>query len=163
MSGALAKVRAEKDSSGTIRRAVDQAVRDVARAIVEETEGVRALPGALVRTVRARDAVYHVRGSLLDSRPGLAAESPPAVVVVIERAPAEAPPAEDIRKALGLTRKQAIVARLLAAGLTNTQIADRLSISRHTARHHTESIMARLGRRTRAGVAETVLGAGFDA
>ena len=162
MAGALAQVRAKNDTSGTIRRAVEQAVRDVARAIVEETEGVRPLPAALVRTIRAGAAVYHVRGSVFDSRAG-APESSPAVLVVVERAPAEPPPAEDIRKTLGLTPKQAVVARLLAAGLTNTQIADRLSISQHTARHHTESIMSRLGRRTRAGVAELVLGTGIGA
>ena len=166
MSGGLAAVRPKEtaaDDDNRVRRAVDRAVRAVARAIVEETEGVRPLPAALVRRIRTRDAVYHVHGSLLGSRNGQqTGDHLPAVLVVVERTPPEPPSTEEIRLCLGLTRKEAAVARLLAEGRTNTEIARRLYISQHTARHHTENLMAKLGFRSRTEVAEAVLTAGAE-
>jgi DNA-binding NarL/FixJ family response regulator len=153
MAGALARVQAETAVGTGIDAAVEQAIREVARALVEKTEGVRPLPAALTRTIRDGDAAYAVRGSLFHEHGGAS----PAVLVVVERTPAEPLPADDIRASLGLTRKQAIVARLLALRLTNTEISRSLSISEHTARHHTEAIMARLRCRSRAEVAELVL------
>ena len=152
MAGALARVRSETATVNGVRRTVEQVVREVARALIEETQGVRPLPGALSRTVPDGDSAYSVRGSFLDQpAPGV-----PAIVIVVERRPSDPPAAEEIRHGLGLTRKQATVARLLAVGLTNTQIAAELSISEHTARHHTENIMAKLGCRTRAAVAQAI-------
>lgn len=53
----------------------------------------------------------------------------------------------------GLTRRQTDVVRLLARGLSNKQIADRLAISRRTAEHHVQDIYLRIGASTRAGAA----------
>lgn len=44
-----------------------------------------------------------------------------------------------------LTPRQAAVAALLAEGLRNREIAERLAISTHTVRRHLESIFRRLG------------------
>jgi DNA-binding NarL/FixJ family response regulator len=44
----------------------------------------------------------------------------------------------------GLTRREAQVARLLARGRSNQAIARDLNISAHTARHHTQRILAKL-------------------
>lgn len=49
-----------------------------------------------------------------------------------------------------LTTRQAEVLELLAEGLTNAQIAERLFISPRTAEHHVSNILAALGLRTRA-------------
>jgi DNA-binding NarL/FixJ family response regulator len=49
----------------------------------------------------------------------------------------------------GLTRRQAQVLTLLADGLTNPEIADRLCISAKTAEHHVSAIMARFDAATR--------------
>jgi len=57
-----------------------------------------------------------------------------------------------------LTAAQRRVARLLAVGLANKEIAERLGLSRHTVRHHTESVLARLSVRSRAGVAAALSG-----
>ena len=54
----------------------------------------------------------------------------------------------------GLTRRQSQVLALLVDGLSNGQIAQRLSISTKTAEHHVAAIMARLGAETRHGAAE---------
>jgi len=53
----------------------------------------------------------------------------------------------------GLTRRETEVARLIAAGLATKEIAFRLEMSTHTARHHTERVFEKLGVRNRAGVA----------
>src|SRR6516225_11901232 len=52
-----------------------------------------------------------------------------------------------------LTRREREVAELVAAGLTNRQIAERLVISERTAEAHVEHIRAKLECRSRAQVA----------
>ena len=52
-----------------------------------------------------------------------------------------------------LTPRQLEVARLVAEGLTDREIADRLVISRRTAESHVQQILHRIGARTRAGIA----------
>ena len=70
----------------------------------------------------------------------------------VPSAPAAASPAPNISKltpqqivdACGLTVRQAEIALLIAEGRTNPEIAERLGISRFTARNHAEQILARL-------------------
>lgn len=50
----------------------------------------------------------------------------------------------------GLTRRELEVAILLSQGRTNTTIANTLHISTHTARHHTQRILSKLGVHSRA-------------
>ncbi len=50
----------------------------------------------------------------------------------------------------GLTEREVEVLRLLARGLSDRQIADRLTVSTHTAHHHVEHIYTKLGVTTRA-------------
>jgi DNA-binding response OmpR family regulator len=51
---------------------------------------------------------------------------------------------EQIMGACGLTLRQAEVALLIAEGRSNPEVAERLGISRFTARNHAEQILARL-------------------
>jgi DNA-binding NarL/FixJ family response regulator len=60
------------------------------------------------------------------------------------------PPGVESLRALGLTRRQAQVLRLLATGKQNEQIARELYISVATVRKHLEHIYARLGVSNRA-------------
>jgi DNA-binding response OmpR family regulator len=53
----------------------------------------------------------------------------------------------------GLTAQQARVARLLAEGLSNPEIAAALDISRFTARNHAREVLAKIGVPARARVA----------
>jgi DNA-binding CsgD family transcriptional regulator len=57
-----------------------------------------------------------------------------------------------IRDAHGLTARQAEVATLLAMRLSTEEIAERLGISMHTARHHVEMVLVRLGAHSRHDV-----------
>jgi DNA-binding NarL/FixJ family response regulator len=49
----------------------------------------------------------------------------------------------------GLTARQLEVLELLAEGLTNAEIADRLVVSPRTAEHHVAAVLAKLGATTR--------------
>jgi non-specific serine/threonine protein kinase len=56
----------------------------------------------------------------------------------------------------GLTSRQHEVAELVARGLTNKQIAQRLGISRYTAETHVRNILERLGAASRSEIASWV-------
>lgn len=53
---------------------------------------------------------------------------------------------------LGLTHREAQVARLLARRATNREIAEQLGMSPHTVRHHAENVFAKLGVHSRRAV-----------
>ena len=55
-----------------------------------------------------------------------------------------------MRVQYGLTFREAEVARLLIQGQSNSAIAQQLRISPHTARHHTQRILSKLGVHSRA-------------
>ena len=83
-------------------------------------------------------------------------------------APVAAPPDivgytdEELVRRFGLTPRQATVARMLARGLTNPEIAGALAISPITARNHVEQVLAKVGVSTRGRVAAAVRAA-YDA
>jgi DNA-binding NarL/FixJ family response regulator len=53
----------------------------------------------------------------------------------------------------GLTGRQLEVLSLLAAGLTNAEIAERLVVSTRTAEHHVAAVLTKLGASTRSEAA----------
>lgn len=55
--------------------------------------------------------------------------------------------------ALDITPRQRVVVELIAQGLRNREIAQRLGISLHTVRRHVEALLKRLGVPTRAAAA----------
>ena len=62
-----------------------------------------------------------------------------------------------------LTGRQREVATLVAAGLTNRQVAEQLGISRDGVKYHVSEILSRLGVSSRASVREALWGATADA
>jgi len=76
---------------------------------------------------------------------------PDAVGAVLTAAGRPAPARTD--RPDGLTDRQVEVLRLLAAGLSNPEIAARLVVSRRTAEHHVQDIYARIGVSSRAAAA----------
>lgn len=77
----------------------------------------------------------------------------PRTVLVVVHPSAAAVDDAAIRARWGLTRTQARVARLLAEGRCNGDVARAMHISPHTARHHTGQVLAKLGIVGRAQVA----------
>jgi DNA-binding NarL/FixJ family response regulator len=74
-------------------------------------------------------------------------------------APASTLASEDavrLRDRYGLTVREIEVTQLLLRGESNREIADRLNISEHTARHHTENVLGKLGIRSRAAIPRAV-------
>ena len=59
----------------------------------------------------------------------------------------------ELRERYGLTERQVAVARLLAEGCTNAEVAARLGLSFFTARNHAEQVMSKLRVSNRASVA----------
>ncbi len=110
-------------------------------------------PAPPTRDVRTAGATYRLRGTIL---PADATEAPLLVAVEPVGATALPPPAA-VRQRTGLTARETEVALLLAEGLSNAQVADRLFIAPKTARRHTENVLAKLEVATRAAVASALL------
>jgi DNA-binding NarL/FixJ family response regulator len=78
---------------------------------------------------------------------------PDAVSAVLEAAGRRSPRRRDNLRPGGLSERQIEVARLVAAGFSNPEIASRLVISRRTAEHHVQHIYAKIGASSRASAA----------
>ncbi len=102
-----------------------------------------------------------LRRALVAGRADTSAERPVAAAVVnAPREPAEVE--QMLSKRFELTPRQASVARLVADGLTNEEIAQQLGISRFTARNHVEQVLEKLDVSSRARVAALVHGGGLS-
>lgn len=98
-------------------------------------------PGSVRRRLRTPKGRFELTASLLP--PGMLQLSPTVLVTATNRSE-RLPTRAEVRERFGLTRRQAEVALLLAQRLSNTEIAERLFISPHTALRHTEAVMAKL-------------------
>jgi DNA-binding CsgD family transcriptional regulator len=124
-----------------------------AASIVREMSGFPTT--APVREVVSDNRRYRLEGHRLVNAPGTAG---PIVLVFVDAAAPEIPDDGELRERFGLTRKETAVARLIAQNQTNDQIAKELFISPHTARHHTERILAKLGANSRKEVRSALVG-----
>jgi DNA-binding CsgD family transcriptional regulator len=82
----------------------------------------------------------------------------PSVLVSMVPPPTDLCSTEQLGARFPLTRAQARVARLLAHGLRNGEIAERLYLSEHTVRHHIEQIRSKVGGHTRSAMAARLRG-----
>lgn len=99
-----------------------------------------------ISTARGR---YMLRATLL---PAGTCSTGPSVLVLARQLSATLPPAIELRARFGLTGREADVALHLAAGMTDDAIARRIGVSSHTARHHSEHVLVKLGLRSRKGL-----------
>jgi DNA-binding CsgD family transcriptional regulator len=81
-----------------------------------------------------------------------------AMVMMRRESIAAAPQAteQSLAERFGLTPQEARVAMLLAEHRSNRDIADRLGVSVHTARHHTERVLAKLDIHSRYDVRRVI-------
>jgi DNA-binding CsgD family transcriptional regulator len=119
-----------------------------ARYAVRATYGSEALWGisGVVLVSLEREAVV---ASLVDAPDGAAGR-------VAHDLGADALPLATLA-ALGFTVREAEVAQLLARRLSNAELAAALGVSVHTARHHTERVMQKLGVQKRRDVVTALL------
>ena len=158
-------------------RADLEAVAELQRAQAARLGGqepdVQALGGAAERFARIElpleegMARVELARTLAGHRPELAIESARAGLAIFERlgATRHADEAAGLLRELGapgrsaprtpgdLTRRENEVLELLAAGLSNPEIAERLVISPKTAEHHVGRVLSKLGVRNRAEAA----------
>jgi len=67
-----------------------------------------------------------------------------------EQTAARAAAASHLQIEYGMTPREIEVAMLIAEGCSNSVVAQRLGISPHTARHHTQRVLGKLGVHSRA-------------
>lgn len=131
--------------AGEIERGIRLASREAMRSAVRRSVEVE------VETLTGR---YRMRATMLLER--IKEISNRAVLVTIERAQVTLPSRDALIKRFGMTTREADVALLLARGARNTAIAAALHISPHTARHHTENVLGKLGVHARAEVSQAI-------
>lgn len=144
-----------REPAGTVlRRELQRMLASLAHAAHPRPElADRAARWPALRELHLPDARYRVRGCIVGADDVL--PRAPLLVAIEQMAP-EPPPKERLRDAFGLTDRESDVALLLAEGKSNAQIATALAISPHTARHHSESVMLKVGVGSRAQVAAIV-------
>ena len=87
---------------------------------------------------------------------GQAGPGPAGILVLLEPLFREPLPDAYLRERFGLTGQEVRVARQIAEGAHNDEVARRLGISPHTVRRHTEHVLDKLGIASRSQVAERI-------
>ncbi len=117
-------------------------------------EGKSDEPTTLTRVVRTEKAEYSLRGVHLGAEePG----SRSAVLVVLNQHYPEPVTDAELQQRFGLTPQEIRIARLVAEGKGNLEIASALSISRHTVRHHVGHVLLKLNVHSRTEVGPVLL------
>jgi DNA-binding CsgD family transcriptional regulator len=135
-------------------------IRQVAEAVIATLRPGEADPkdnrsDGTRREVATTVAAYRLRGKPVGRN---ALDHPSAVLVSLDRVAFEIPAPDSLRARYGLTVRELQVASLLMHRLSNKEIARMLSISPHTARHHTENVLTKLKVRSRKALRRLVAG-----
>jgi DNA-binding NarL/FixJ family response regulator len=120
--------------------------RDQVSQLVATFQELRAEGRSLMASLRS--SLYELRAQHARLHEDLNGR-PPGARPALEGTPH--PPATlQLRLDYGMTPREVEVALLLAQGCANSTVAARLGISRHTARHHTQRVLGKLGVHSRA-------------
>ncbi|MFL5578735.1 MAG: response regulator transcription factor [Gemmatimonadaceae bacterium] len=132
-------------AGATLRAALESAARSLARL----APGTAPRLGAPVDAARAASREVATPHGRFRLRATFAAEgvlgNAPHVVVAVEPVRAGPLTDADLQARFGLTDREIEIARLMADGLGNKEIAARLGVSFFTARNHAERVMGKLG------------------
>lgn len=101
------------------------------------------------REVRADGRVYRLRGTLAA---GWMPAGEPGVLVTAASEIVNPLTDLELRSRFGLSAREIEVARLVASGLSNAEVAERLGVSYFTARNHVERLLSKLGVANRSRV-----------
>jgi len=127
------------------------AVQVIALTSFQEKELVReALQagaiGYLLKNVSAEDLAAAIR----EAHAGRSTLAPEAIQALIQAETQDAVQARDLAESYGLTPREKEVLALMIEGLNNPGIAERLVVSRSTAKAHVSNILSKLGVSNRA-------------
>ena len=139
------------------REAIERGLREVARAAAEVGSHVAGIAQAALGNA-GEGVVATARGAyrLSASIAGDHGPPPHGVLVLVEPLFREPLADHELCERYRLTLQEIRIARALAEGLRNAEIARRLGISPHTVRRHTEHVLDKLGVASRAQVAERI-------
>ena len=152
VNSALAEVLREDEAHDAVVREMRRLALSLPRGAAAPSLTTKAWEQREVSTKIAR---YLLRGAAVDDTL-IGMEG--ARVVTVDRLSPRLPVATSLTRRFGLTACEAGVALLLSQGYSNLQIARKMAISPHTARHHTENVLLKLDVHSRAEVGPTVLG-----
>jgi DNA-binding CsgD family transcriptional regulator len=150
-SDALRRILEEDVEPKRIRSEMERVARRLSERLSVPTKARAnaASDAAPYRELSSATARYRLHATVLG--PGVFGLSA-AVLVLLDRVTPRWLSAEALRERFGLTPREVQVARFVAEGLTNAEIARRLGVSLHTVRRHAERILTKLGVRRRAEV-----------
>jgi len=100
-----------------------------------------------------------LRSAIVASSQGLVTVTRPDLAVWLAQEARAAVPAGTMIEAL--TRREHEVLQLLAQGMTNRRMAERLAVSEHTVKFHVAALLGKLGARTRAEAVARAIGQGL--
>jgi NarL family two-component system response regulator LiaR len=102
--------------------------------------------GYLLKNVSADDLAAAIR----EAHAGRSTLAPEAIQALVQVEAAPSIPDKDLAAAFDLTRREQEVLALLVEGLSNPDIAERLVVSRSTAKAHVSNILSKMGVSNRA-------------
>jgi NarL family two-component system response regulator LiaR len=102
--------------------------------------------GYLLKNVSADDLAAAIR----EAHAGRSTLAPEAIQALIQLEPPPRIPEQDVTAAFDLTPREQEVLILMIEGLTNPDIAERLVVSRSTAKAHVSNILSKMGVSNRA-------------
>ena len=102
--------------------------------------------GYLLKNVSAEDLAAAIR----EAHAGRSTLAPEAIQALIQAEPQRTVQDTDLAETYGLTPREREVLALMVEGLNNPEIAERLVVSRSTAKAHVSNILSKLGVSNRA-------------
>ncbi len=156
-NAALVSMLRDEPESILVEAALSVLVQDVRALAFPRRLQAPGPPPRAEREIPTARGRYTLRATLVPAG-ALVTDACLVVTVALAAAP-RLPEPDALRERFGMTKREAEVATLIAAGLPNDAIADRLFIAPGTARRHTEGVLAKLGVGSRTAVAARLLGA----
>ena len=140
---ALALILAEADDQTGLSKAIVTCALAVRDANIRHRGSPESMAGGTALH-HVGSAAYAVAACILD----VASSDSPSILVMVTRRGQRRLASNEVdglRERYALTGRELEVAILLRSRQTNQEIASRLGVSEHTARHHTENVLRKLG------------------
>jgi DNA-binding CsgD family transcriptional regulator len=154
MNPALSSMLQNVETRAELSMAVSTAGRSVQQICFAQSLQVSEMSPAAFEK-RAGGTTYRVTACVVSDADG---QNCPSILVTVHRVGQNLASSTGLlRDRFDLTQRETEVAVLLADRYSNHELAERLGISEHTARHHTESVMRKLGVADRRQLRQAVL------